>query len=315
MNDYHPWFLPAIQPIGADMRGVWVRALGDGGPKCRRVDRRDAVTYGRQARTSCEEGLKERMADRNEAFIREVDEELRREQLQKLWERYGIYVVGLALLLLAGVGGYKLLESRRLSESEAAGARFEQALRMVADGKEQDAAAIFADLASNGPAGYQLLAQLQIANAHAKAGRTDAAVAAFDAIAKAAQSDQVIAELAALKAAMLRLDAADWTEMENRLTPLIGERSVWRSMARETWALAAYKAGKAEDARKVFEQILADRATPQSVSERALVMLSLLTDAEAAKAASVVTTVPSESPATKEPEKGAKGDTATQKKK
>ena len=47
------------------------------------------------------------MADRGDTFLREVDEELRREQLKRLWDRYGIYFVALGALLLPGIGGWQ----------------------------------------------------------------------------------------------------------------------------------------------------------------------------------------------------------------
>ena len=126
---------------------------------------------------------------------------------------------------------------------------------------------------------------MQLAGAQVKAGKPEAALPIYEVLAKDTSLDPLMRDYATLQAAMLRLDAADWTEMQNRLTPLMGDSSAWRAMARETLGLAAYKAGNADEARKLFEQVLGDRMTPPSVSERALLMLALLTDAEVAKAA------------------------------
>ena len=248
------------------------------------------------------------MVDRSEVFAREVDEELRREQFQKLWDQYGIYAMVVVAAVVLGVGGYKFWEARRQSQTEAAGARFETASLLASEGKADEALAAFADIGKSGPAGYRPLAQFQIANAHLKAGRSAEALAAFEALAKDASIDPAMKDFAALKSAMLRLDTADWTEMENRLTPLLKEGSPWRAMARETLALAAYKAGKADEAKKHFEQTMADRTAPPAVAERAVLMMSLLTDAEGAKTAVVVpipANVPPKGEAAKtEPAKG-----------
>ena len=40
-------------------------------------------------------------------IFHEVDEEVRRERLQKLWERYSIYIIALAVLIVAGVGAWR----------------------------------------------------------------------------------------------------------------------------------------------------------------------------------------------------------------
>ncbi len=223
------------------------------------------------------------MVDRTDTFLREVDEELRREQFAKLWQRYGMFIVGAAAMLLASIGGYKYWESRRIAGIEAAGARFEAATQLIAAGKPDEALKQFDDIAKGGAPGYRTLARLQVANARIKAGKPDEALAMFDVLAKDTAVEPLLRDYAALQAAMLRLDTADWTEMENRLTPLMVDSSPWRAMAREALGLAAYKAGKADEARKLFEQTLGDRLTPPSVSERAMLMLALLTDAEAAK--------------------------------
>jgi len=40
-------------------------------------------------------------------IFHEVDEEVRREQLKKLWDRYGNYVVAAAFLLVAAVAAWR----------------------------------------------------------------------------------------------------------------------------------------------------------------------------------------------------------------
>lgn len=47
------------------------------------------------------------MADHTDSFMREVEEELRREQFLRIWQSYGTYLVAAAVLLVLAVGGYK----------------------------------------------------------------------------------------------------------------------------------------------------------------------------------------------------------------
>ena len=193
------------------------------------------------------------------------------------------------MLLLSGIGGYKVWDSRQVAASEAAGARFTMAVQAASTGKTDDALKQFADLATTSPTGYKALAQMQLAGAQVKGGKREEALPIYEGLAKDSSIDPLMRDFATLQAAMLRLDAADWTEMKNRLTPLMSDSSAWRAMARETLGLSAYKTGNTDEARKLFEQVLSDRLTPPSVSERALLMLALLTDAEVAKSAAVPT--------------------------
>ena len=60
----------------------------------------------------------------------EVDEDVRRDQLKKLWDQYSIYIVAGALLIIAAVGGwrgYQYLEAKKAAE---AGAAFDKAVEL-----------------------------------------------------------------------------------------------------------------------------------------------------------------------------------------
>jgi hypothetical protein len=61
------------------------------------------------------------MSNESDSLLREVDDELRREQLEKLWKKYSSLILLAAALIVVAVGGYKFLESRRIAAAEAAG--------------------------------------------------------------------------------------------------------------------------------------------------------------------------------------------------
>src|ERR1700738_4329944 len=93
----------------------------------------------------------------------EVDEDVRRDQLKKLWDQYSIYIVAGALLIIAGVGGwrgYEYLEGRKAAE---AGAAFDKAVELSEQNKHAEAEAAFNDLAAKAPSGYRMLARLRAA--------------------------------------------------------------------------------------------------------------------------------------------------------
>ncbi len=225
------------------------------------------------------------MVDQRDVLAREVDEELRREQLLKLWEKYGIFVVAAFALIVIGVGGYKYAEHRAAVAAEAAGARFAAATRDAAQKKAAEAQKTLEDVAANGPSGYATLARLRLAAADQAAGKTAEAAAAYEAISTQRGIDLLLSDYARLQAAMLRLDTSSWTDMQNRLIDLAAEENAWRFSARELLGLAAHKAGKAEEARREFQRLLSDRNTPPGIAERARIMMAVLTEAELARAA------------------------------
>jgi hypothetical protein len=225
------------------------------------------------------------MVDQKDSLAREIDEELRRERMLKLWEQYGTYILALAVLFVAGIGGYKYLENRRALAAEAAGARLALAGRATAESKPAEAQKTLEEIATTSPAGYATLARLRLAAALREAGKVDEATSAYDALAKESGIDPLLSDYAQLQAATLRLDSAGWTEMQNRLSGLTRDTNAWRYSARELLALAAQKAGKSENAREEYQRLLGDRGTPSSIAERARIMMAMLTEAELAKAA------------------------------
>ncbi len=208
-------------------------------------------------------------------IFQEVDEEVRREQFKRLWERYGNYIIAACVLVIAGVGawrGYEWWETKRAAES---GTAFERAVTLAEAGKPQEAEAAFAKLATDGTAGYRVLARLREA---AELGQTDpkAAVKAYDEIAADRSNGQVMQDLATLRIGFLLVDTASYADMRTRLEPLTGAERPFRYSARELLALSGWKQGDMGAARQWADAIISDPQTPAGARSRAEVLSALI---------------------------------------
>ena len=208
-------------------------------------------------------------------IFQEVDEEVRREQLKKLWQRYGVYAIAACVLLVAGVAawrGYEWWETKKAAE---AGVAFEQAVTLAESGKPQEAEAAFAKLATDGTAGYRVLARLREA---AQIARTDpkAAIKAYDEIAAEGSADQVMRDFATLRAGYLLVDTTSYGDLKTALEPLTGANRAFRHSARELLALSAWKAGDTAAARQWADVILSDPQSPPGTRSRAEVLNQLI---------------------------------------
>lgn len=208
----------------------------------------------------------------------EVDEEVRREQLKKLWDRYGNYVVAAVLLVIAAVAawrGYDYLQTRRAAE---AGAAYDAAARLADAGKHDEAETAFAKVITDGTAGYRVLARLreaaEIAERDPKAG-----VAAYDKIAGEMTGQPLVSELAAIRAAFLLVDTAKLDEMNQRLEPLAQPSGTFRHTARELLALSAWRNSDSAAMRRWTEAAKNDPEAPSGVRSRMDVLASLLPEA------------------------------------
>jgi hypothetical protein len=218
------------------------------------------------------------MSDRD-SFLREVDEAVRQDRYQKLWDKYGIYVLGVAVLLVLCVGAYKGWSYWQDKQARAAGAKFTQALGMEDGADAAKAQQMLTELAQNGPEGYRVLARFQLAAGDAKAGQTDRAIAEYDALATDPSVDPILHGHATLQAAALSLGKADYAEMERRLKGLVDSDSAWRYSARELLGLSAYRLNNMGEAERQFSELVGDQGTPPNLRERANMMLALIVGA------------------------------------
>ena len=83
-------------------------------------------------------------------IFREVDEEVRREQLQKLWDRYQNLVIAALVLIILGVAGWRGYDYWQTKKAMQAGGAFEEAAVLSEGGKHAEAETAFAKVAADG---------------------------------------------------------------------------------------------------------------------------------------------------------------------
>ena len=205
----------------------------------------------------------------------EVDEDVRRDQLKKLWDQYSIYLVAGALLIIASVGGwrgYQYLEAKKAAE---AGAAFDKAVELSEANKHTEAEAAFADLATKAPAGYRVLARLRVASEIASRD-VKAAAKMFDEIAADRSVGTAEQDLARIRAAQLLLEGSTYPDMKQRLETAAAPDATFRHTARELLALSAWRANDAAAARQWLDLIANDGDSPSSLRSRAEALQALL---------------------------------------
>ena len=207
-------------------------------------------------------------------IFQEVDEEVRREQFKKLWERYGVFLIAACVLLVVAVGGWRTYEWWEAKKAAEVGTAFQAAMALSSEGKNKEAEDAFAKLAADGTASYRMLAKFREA---AEVVRRDpkAAVAIYDQLAADGSLGRVLQDLAALRAATILVDTAPYSEIAQRLEPLTAPDRTFRHSARSMLALAAWRAKDATAMRKWSDMILADADTPSGTRGQIQMLLAL----------------------------------------
>ncbi len=162
-----------------------------------------------------------------------------------------------------------------LNRPRLRGTRFAAAEQLLSSGKNAEAAAAFAAVAADAPAGYATLAQLARANALAaqdpKAGAT-----AYDEVAANGAVDPAYQEIARLRGAYLRVDSDDPKAFEQRYASYAGPDSPYRNAYRELLALADTRRGDFASAAHWFELAAADPSSPPALRARADAFLTIV---------------------------------------
>ena len=210
----------------------------------------------------------------SDSIFREVDEEVRRERLQQLWDRHSGLIIAVAVLVVLGVGGWRGYEWWQGKKAAESGTAFEAAVALADQGKSAEAQAAFAKVAADGSAGYRVLARFREAAALVPTDQA-AAVRAYDALSSDSSLGRTLQHLAAVRAGLLLVDTAPLPDLTARLEPLTTPDSTFRHTARELLAFAAWRAGDQGAAKRWFDMITTDAETPSGVRQRIEVLIAL----------------------------------------
>ena len=213
------------------------------------------------------------MADTGDQLLREVEEDVQREQWLRLWRAYGRYVVGAVAATIVTVAGYTGYESWREAELADNGHIYWLADRAEAQGDEDGALVHFDSLIRDGAAAYPYLAGLRKARILARRGDRAAALALYDRLADMTEVEARYRRLAELYAVMLLVDEGERGAVMARIEPLLG--SVWRPFALEMKGLLELRDGETSAAAETFRTIADDPEAPAMLRGRAAELLSI----------------------------------------
>lgn len=206
-------------------------------------------------------------------IFHEVDEEIRRERLKRLWERYSGLILVVVVLVVGGVAGWRGYEYYQAQRAAESGAQFEAAIALAEAGKTEDATAAFDKIIQSGTAGYRVLARLRAAGILVASDKA-AAVKGFDAVVSDASVDARLRDLAAIRVGFILVDSAALSEMEKRLEPLTGS-GTFRHTARELLALSAFRAKDTAAIKRWADMIVNDVESPAGMRGRIEALLAL----------------------------------------
>lgn len=212
----------------------------------------------------------------NQEFLREVDDELRRDQLAGFWKRWGRWLIVAIVVGLAAFGAWLWWSSQQAQAREAEGEVLSQALTDLEEQRPQGVEARLQPLANGDTPGYRATAKLTLAAMKLQAGDIPAALAGYRAVAEDTTLPQAFRDLAVVRWTAAEYDRLRPEQVIARLGPLARAGSPWFGSAGEMVAVAHLNANRPQQAGPIFAAMAKDEQVPESIRQRAVQMAGLL---------------------------------------
>lgn len=212
-----------------------------------------------------------------DAFIREVDEDLKNESMKKLWDKYGLFVLLIVIVSLTVAVSYESIKSWYIKRAENRTEGYAVALSMQNQGLFDDSLEAL-DLIINQKMGtYAELAEMQKANILLEQSKEKEALTLLEKIANDKSRSLQLRDTALIKLASYRQDSATFEEMSELLSSITKSKdNAWYAVAEDMLATILLRDGNIEQAKEIYNALLENQDTPDDLKNRIKDILSVL---------------------------------------
>lgn len=212
----------------------------------------------------------------NEAFMREVDEELRKDQALHVWRNYGRWIIAAVVAGLIAFGGWLYWQSHSAERRGEEGEKFKTAIKALSENKAKDAEAPLKELAGSSSQGFSSAARFAQADVLLAKNDLKGGAAILAAIAADTNVPQEFRDLALIRQTAAEYDSLKPEQVASRLGPLAVKGGPWFGSAGEMVAVAYLRQGKRSEAGKLFGEIAKGEGVPRAIRQRAVQMAGVL---------------------------------------
>ncbi|MFS0735566.1 tetratricopeptide repeat protein [Sphingomonas sp. 1P06PA] len=211
-----------------------------------------------------------------DAFLREVNDELRKDQLTSFWQRWGRWLVIGVVIALAALAALLYWQQHSANQAGARAEQYVQALQQVGGGNAKAAEPALETLAKADDSAYAAAARMTQAGILVEQGDAKAASAAFAALAADAKVPEPIRQLALIRQTTIDFDTLPPQAVIQRLGSMAVPGNPWLGSAGELVAIAHLKLNQPAEAGRIFAAIASDADMPETLRSRATKMAGAL---------------------------------------
>ena len=214
--------------------------------------------------------------DFEDAFIREIDEELKNEKLKRIWDKYGLLIIILVTLAVFAAVSFETFKAWQDRRNQEMSNTFAYALNLQNQGRFAEADEVLASLVNADRGIYSDIAAMQKVNLLLEQNQTDKAVSALQEICNNDDFNPQIKDVALIKLASFKLDNAPAQEIKDMLAPLLNQAGLWNITAKELLAMLAVREKDFAQAINLYQEISTDPKASDTMKARAVDMINVL---------------------------------------
>ncbi|MDR0695524.1 MAG: tetratricopeptide repeat protein [Holosporales bacterium] len=215
-----------------------------------------------------------------DSFVESIEEEIRNENWQMLWSKYGRTIgYGISTVIVA-VGVYSMWQRQDASDREAISASYTVVQNMLMSGMtDEQTMSKIREISNVSKKNYAALAKFEYA-ALLRAKNDNRALPEYESLFKDSEIDNMMSELAYIFYVNACIDLMKTAELafkieefiETLKTKHIGK--TWDLFARETLAYCQMKNGNNTEAKKTLEELVKISGIPESMAGRAKMLMN-----------------------------------------
>lgn len=211
-----------------------------------------------------------------DAFIQEVDEDVKNDNLKVIWNRYGVFIIAFVVLAVSAaisfdrIRAWKTAQNQKETETYMAAAQLRE--------NPEDTITALQQITQNNQGIFGDFARLQIANVLFNSGKNDEALTTLQSLIDDKQVNSEVKHIALIKYATYQVDTMPQDEFRKLVEPLLSADSSWAPLANDLLAMSAIQNGDIETAKKIYEGILKIKDLPEGFRAKIQDMLSSLND-------------------------------------
>jgi hypothetical protein len=212
----------------------------------------------------------------SETFAREVDENLRRDQMRDFFKAYGSWLIAAVIVFLAASGGFIWWQQHQAQRAQGQVEELAQIYQDIGSGDVSKAPEQLDGLSKSGSKAVRASALFARAAVALQQNDSKSALGIYKSIASDSSLPQPYRDAALIRETSIEFDDLQPQQVIAQLGPLTKPGEPWFGTAGEMTALAMIKQGKNQEAGQLFATIVKDPGVPQAIRSRAAQVASSL---------------------------------------